>query len=156
MIRLYYEIMKEHKAEKRFTDLNAVTVRQLKPLPPKPVFSNIYVPTEGHHNHGDVTNTGLRTLESQTQETEILDKVMKVVELERKRRTYVYELCYNIAETERKRTEKMRTWSSDTLRLHLPSSTHDQERQPSPSSPLPSPTLCEEKLAKQMEKMNVN
>ena len=39
------ETMKEHKAEKRFTDLNAaiqqyflVTGRQLEPLAPKPVF----------------------------------------------------------------------------------------------------------------------
>ena len=51
------EIMKEHKGETRFTDLNAamhqyclVTGRQLQPLPPKPVFSNFYVPSEDHHN----------------------------------------------------------------------------------------------------------
>ena len=51
------EIMKEHKAEKRFTDLNSamqqyfiVTGRQLEPLPPKPVLSDFYVPSEDHHN----------------------------------------------------------------------------------------------------------
>ena len=49
--------MKEHKAEKRFTDLNSamqqyfiVTGKQLEPLPPKPVLSNFYVPSEDHHN----------------------------------------------------------------------------------------------------------
>ena len=52
------EITKEHKTEKRFTDLNAamqqyflVTGRQLKPLPPKPVFSDLYVPSEDHHDY---------------------------------------------------------------------------------------------------------
>ena len=51
------EIMKEHKAEKRFMDLNSamqqyflVTGRQLELLPPKPVLSNFYVPSEDHHN----------------------------------------------------------------------------------------------------------
>ena len=51
------EIAKEHKAEKRFTDLNLamqqyfiVTGRQLEPLPPKPVLSDFYVPSEDHHN----------------------------------------------------------------------------------------------------------
>ena len=51
------EIVKEHKAEKRFIDLNSamqqyfiVTGRQLEPLPPKPVFSDFYVPSEDHHN----------------------------------------------------------------------------------------------------------
>ena len=51
------EIIKEHKAEKRFTDLNSsiqqyflVTGRALEPLPPKPVLSNFYVPSEDHHN----------------------------------------------------------------------------------------------------------
>ena len=51
------EIMKERKAEKRFTDLNStmqqyflVTGRQLEPLPPKPVLSDFYVPSEDHHN----------------------------------------------------------------------------------------------------------
>ena len=52
------EIMKEHKAEKRFIDLNSamqqyfvvVTGRQLEPLPPKPVLSDFYVPSEDHHN----------------------------------------------------------------------------------------------------------
>ena len=41
--------MKEHKAEKRFMDLNSamqqyflVTGRQLEPLPPKPVLSDFY------------------------------------------------------------------------------------------------------------------
>ena len=50
--------MKEHKAEKRFMDLNSamqqyflVTGRQLEPLPPKPVLSDFYVPSEDHHNH---------------------------------------------------------------------------------------------------------
>ena len=49
--------MKEHKAEKRFTDTNAamqqyflVTGRQLEPLPPKPVLSYFYVSSEDHHN----------------------------------------------------------------------------------------------------------
>ena len=51
-------IMKEHKAEKRFTDLNAamqryflMTGRQLEPLPPKRVFSNFYVQSEDRCNH---------------------------------------------------------------------------------------------------------
>ena len=51
------EIAKEHKAEKRFTDLNSamqqyyiVTDRQLEPLPPKPILSDYYVPSEDHHN----------------------------------------------------------------------------------------------------------
>ena len=51
------EIMKEHKAEKRFTDLNSamqqyflVTGRQLERVPPKPVLSDFYVPSEDHHN----------------------------------------------------------------------------------------------------------
>ena len=51
------EIMKERKAEKRFTDLNAamqqyflVTDRQLEPLPRKPVLSDFYTPSEDHHN----------------------------------------------------------------------------------------------------------
>ena len=51
------EIMKEHKAEKRFIDLNSamqqyfiVTGRQLEPLPPKPVLPDFYVPSEDHHN----------------------------------------------------------------------------------------------------------
>ena len=50
--------MKEHKAEKRFIDLNSamqqyfiVTGRQLEPLHPKPVLSDFYVPSEDHHNH---------------------------------------------------------------------------------------------------------
>ena len=49
--------MKEHKAEKRFVDLNSamqqyfiVTGRQLEPLPPKPVLSDFDVPSEDHHN----------------------------------------------------------------------------------------------------------
>ena len=52
------EIIKERKAEERFTDLNSamqqyfiVTGRQLGPLPPKPVLSDFYVPSEDHHNH---------------------------------------------------------------------------------------------------------
>ena len=51
------EIAKEHKAETRFIDLNSamqqyfiVTGRQLEPLPPKPVLSDFYVPSEDHHN----------------------------------------------------------------------------------------------------------
>ena len=51
------EIAKEHKVEKRFMDLNSamqqyfiVTGRQLKPLPPKQVLPNFYVPSEDHHN----------------------------------------------------------------------------------------------------------
>ena len=49
--------MKGHKAEKRFADLNSaiqqyfvVTGRRLEPLPPKPVVSNFYVPSEDHLN----------------------------------------------------------------------------------------------------------
>ena len=49
--------MKERKAEKRFMNLNSamqqyfiVTGRQLEPLPPKPVLSDFYVPSEDHHN----------------------------------------------------------------------------------------------------------
>ena len=52
------EIAKEHKAEKRFMDLNSamqqyfiVTGRQLEPLPSKPVLSDFYVQSEDHHNH---------------------------------------------------------------------------------------------------------
>ena len=55
--RLDYQIIKECKAEKRLTDLNSamqryfiVTGRQLEPLPPKPVLSDFYVPSEDHHN----------------------------------------------------------------------------------------------------------
>ena len=51
------QIIKEHKAEKRFVDLSSamqeyfiVTGRQLEPLPPKPVLSDFYVPSEDHHN----------------------------------------------------------------------------------------------------------
>ena len=51
------QIMKQRKAEKRFADLNSamqqyfiVTGRRLEPLPPKPVLSNFYVPSEDHHN----------------------------------------------------------------------------------------------------------
>ena len=51
------EIMTEHKAEKRFMDLNSamqqyflVTGRQLEPLPLKPVLSDFYVPSVDHHN----------------------------------------------------------------------------------------------------------
>ena len=49
--------MKQRKAEKRFADLNSamqeyfiVIGRQLEPLPPKPVLSDFYVPSEDHHN----------------------------------------------------------------------------------------------------------
>ena len=52
------ETVKEHKAEKRFSDLNTanatvlvlVTGRQLEPLPPKPVLSDFYIPSEDYHN----------------------------------------------------------------------------------------------------------
>ena len=51
------EIVKEHKAEKRFIDLNSpmqqyflVTGRQLQPLQPKPTLSDFYVPSEDHQN----------------------------------------------------------------------------------------------------------
>ena len=51
------QIMKKRKAEKRFADLNSamqehfiMTGRQLEPLPPKPVLSDFYVPSEDHHN----------------------------------------------------------------------------------------------------------
>ena len=51
------QIIKEHKSEKRFTDLNSamqqysiVTGRQLEALPPKPILSDFYVPSEDHHN----------------------------------------------------------------------------------------------------------
>ena len=51
------KIMKECKAEKRFADLNSamqqyfiVAGRWLEPLPPKPVLSDFYVPSEDHHN----------------------------------------------------------------------------------------------------------
>ena len=51
------QIMKQRKAEKRFMDLNSamqqyfiVTGRHLEPLPPKPVLSDFYVPSEDHHN----------------------------------------------------------------------------------------------------------
>ena len=54
---IHSEIAKEHKAEKRFMDLNSamqpyfiVTGRQLEPLPPKPVLSDFYVLSEDHHN----------------------------------------------------------------------------------------------------------
>ena len=49
--------MKEQKAEKRFTDLNAamqqyflVTGRQLEPLPPNQLFLCFYVPSEDNRN----------------------------------------------------------------------------------------------------------
>ena len=51
------QIVKEHKAEKRFTNPSSamqqyflVTGRQLEPLPLKPVLSDFYVPSEDHHN----------------------------------------------------------------------------------------------------------
>ena len=51
------QIIKERKAEKRFTDLNSamqeyfvVTGRWLEQLPPKPVLSDFYVRSEDHHN----------------------------------------------------------------------------------------------------------
>ena len=51
------QIMKQRKAEERFANLNSamqqyfiVTGIQLEPLPPKPVLSDFYVPSEDHHN----------------------------------------------------------------------------------------------------------
>ena len=51
------QIMKQRKAEKRSADLNSamqqyfkVTGRRLEPLPPKPVLSDFYMPSEYHHN----------------------------------------------------------------------------------------------------------
>ena len=51
------QIVKERKSEKRLTDLNSVmqeyfivTGRQLEPLPPKPILSDFYVPSEDDHN----------------------------------------------------------------------------------------------------------
>ena len=51
------QIIKQRKAEKRFADLNSemqkyfvVTGRHFEPLPPKPVLSDFYVPSEDHHN----------------------------------------------------------------------------------------------------------
>ena len=52
------QIIKERKAEKRFTDLNSamqeyfiMTGRQLEPLPSKPALSDFYVPSEDHHHN---------------------------------------------------------------------------------------------------------
>ena len=49
--------MKDHKAGKRFMDLNSamqqyfiVTGSQFEPLPPKPVLSSFYMPSEDHRN----------------------------------------------------------------------------------------------------------
>ena len=49
--------MKQPKDEKWFVDLNSamqqyfiVTDRRSEPLPPKPVLSDFYVPSEDHHN----------------------------------------------------------------------------------------------------------
>ena len=48
------QIVKERKAEKRFTDLNSAMQQYflvtVEPLPPKPVLSNFYMPSEDHHN----------------------------------------------------------------------------------------------------------
>ena len=51
------QIIKKHKAEKRFADLSSamqkyfiVTGKQLEQLPPKPVLSDFYVPSEDYHN----------------------------------------------------------------------------------------------------------
>ena len=51
------QIIKEHKTEKRFTDLISVmqqcflvTGMHLEPLLPKPTLSDFYVPSEDHHN----------------------------------------------------------------------------------------------------------
>ena len=52
------QIIKERRAERRFSDLNTamqqyflVTGRQLEPSPLRPVLSDFYVPSEDHHNH---------------------------------------------------------------------------------------------------------
>ena len=49
--------MKQHKAEKRFADINSamqqyfiVTGRRLEPLSPKPVLFDFYMPSEDHHD----------------------------------------------------------------------------------------------------------
>ena len=49
--------LKSIRLKKRFADLSSamqqyflVTGRQLEPLPPKPVLSDFYVPSEDHHN----------------------------------------------------------------------------------------------------------
>ena len=51
------ETAEEHKAVKRFMDLNSamqqyfiVTGRQFEPLSPRPVLSDFYVPSEDQHN----------------------------------------------------------------------------------------------------------
>ena len=51
------QIMKHCKAEKRYVGLSSamqqyfiVTGRYLEPLPPKPVLSDFYVPSEDHHS----------------------------------------------------------------------------------------------------------
>ena len=51
------KLLRNISAEKRFIDLNSamqqyfiVTGRQLEPLPPKPVLSDFYVPSEDHHS----------------------------------------------------------------------------------------------------------
>ena len=48
------QIVKDCKAEKRFTDLNSAMQQyflvHLEPLPPKPVLSDFYIPSEDHHN----------------------------------------------------------------------------------------------------------
>ena len=53
--------MKEHKAKKRFIDMNSamqqyfiVTGRQLELLPPKPVLSDFYVPSEYREIHYNI------------------------------------------------------------------------------------------------------
>ena len=50
--------LKSIRLKKRFADLSSamqqyfiVTGSQLEPLPPKPVLSDFYVPSEDHHNH---------------------------------------------------------------------------------------------------------
>ena len=44
------EIVKEHKAEKRFPAMQQYFGRQMEPLPPKLVLSDFDVPSEDHHN----------------------------------------------------------------------------------------------------------
>ena len=44
------QIIKERKAEKRFTDLNSAMQQYFIVLPSKPVLSDFYVPSEDHHN----------------------------------------------------------------------------------------------------------
>ena len=75
--------MKQHKAEKSFADLNSamqqyflVTGRQLEPLPPKPVLSDFYVPSEDHHNNNKKRSH--TQLDSRKQVIAFQDRVMTI------------------------------------------------------------------------------